>query len=157
MDPRCEGRLNPVSSDVEKQREWIRSYLERFWKGEEVYFAACGKEDDGVLGVFRAIFDGAQFRARLESWVIRRGAPSTASLECLLLAFDHIFFERENEECRLQVRTGNRSVLRCHQRMGAKIVAEGDEDIILLNTRSAYAAARPRYIRILELPEHFPD
>lgn len=153
--PRCAGRLHPVSTEVEHQRQWLRDYLERAAHSLERYYVSCNLQDDHVCGAMRILdADGTSFR--MGSWVSEAGASPSVALQHVLLIYDEMLIAQNYQEVRLEVQQGNLGSIRFHPKLGAVIVSENEKEISYRLSRAAYLAARPRYQRWLGMGDPSP-
>jgi len=82
------------------------------------------------------------------SWVLSDSASSTASIESALIVYayavDHLGFTAAHYD----VRKGNESVWRFHERFGAVRISEGVSDYFYQIDLSAIQASRKRYNKV---------
>lgn len=147
-DPRCEGKISATASDTAAQEAWLSSYFDRFAAGRELYYVACRRDTHEIVGTIRA-YDIALPDYRWGSWVTSPTAPQNAAIEAFLLCMDYMLYVRGATRCFFEVRQGNHSSIRFHQRMGAKLASEDASELRLTYTREDYAKYRPRFAKIL--------
>lgn len=86
------------------------------------------------------------------SWILKDGAPSSAAIESALIvyayAIDHLGFRCSH----FDVRKGNESVWRFHERFGARRVGETDLDYFYEIGPDEISAATHRYRKYLPNP-----
>lgn len=113
--PEAVGRVGDTRPDVESQKQWIQSYLER---PEDYYFIVetLGGKAVGTIGLYD--FEGA--RAEWGRWIIIPGVP--AALPSAMGLYELAF--RELKVARLigKVVATNHSVLSFHRRFGMRQV-----------------------------------
>lgn len=124
LDPQKGGYLSPVEADVEKQREWIRTYLRS--KGQ-AYFLICdlAMRPLGTVRLYDAIGESFSWG----SWILKKGAPRVAAVESAVLVYWLATRHWKFRASHFQVRLDNASVLAFHEKFGAERVTQTTEEV----------------------------
>jgi RimJ/RimL family protein N-acetyltransferase len=141
--------ISKTSLDVGNQRKWIENYL--LSKGQ-AYFMITDLNNQ-PLGTVR-IYDQRDNSFCWGSWVVTEEAPSHCAIESALLVY--IFaLELGFEKAHFDVRKGNLSVIKFHERFGAERCGETEEDILfsiskekILNTLDRFKKYLPEQVKI---------
>jgi len=139
--------LSKVTGTIESQKEWIKSYKKREEKKEEFYFVIESKNVE-KLGLVR-MYD---FRANSfcwGSWLIKEEAPRSTAIESALQIYEFGFYNLGFEKSHFDVRKGNDKVIAFHQRFGAEIVDEDEENYFFNFKRDRYEVKKEKYRRYL--------
>lgn len=135
--------LSKTSNDIEQQRSWLRNYSMR---DEHAYFII--ENDDEKIGTVR-LYDAKGESFCWGSWVIKNGSPSHAAIESALMVYafavDCLGFKNSH----FDVRKKNKSVIKFHERFGAKRIGETDENYLFSATIAEISDARKRYSKFL--------
>lgn len=126
--------LHKTDPDLQKQIEYIRSYIGR---DDQWYFIITDKSGR-QLGTVRIydVINNDDFC--WGSWLIINDAPRTTAMESALLIYDYAFGKLGFTKCHFDVRRGNVRVQRFHDMMGARRVGETDLDILYEYSRDEY-------------------
>ena len=123
VDSKKNAYISAVDPDVQKQVDWIKSYL----AGEgQAYFIICDRDLNrlGTVRLYHAIDNSFSWG----SWIVKDDAPTITAIESALLvyryAIDHLGFTSAHFE----VDRDNKSVWAFHERFGAKRVRESDRE-----------------------------
>mgnify|MGYP003565123034 CR=1 FL=1 len=135
--------LSKVTPELASQREWLEIYQH---SSHQAYFIIEHQAEP--IGTVR-LYDPHWPSFCWGSWVLSDGAPSTASIESALMVYtyavDHLGFTAAH----FDVRKGNESVWRFHERFGAVRISEGVSDYFYQIDLSAIEASRKRYEKFL--------
>ncbi|MBW9401930.1 GNAT family N-acetyltransferase [Leclercia sp. EC_58] len=145
-DPMKSRFISSTSDDIEKQREWLNSYLE---SSGQAYFIIEGHNEVkyGTVRMYEQIGDSFCWG----SWVISKDSPSHYAVESSLLLYTyalHLGFEKSH----FDVRKGNSSVIKFHERFGAKRKGETELDILFEITKDAIESSIKKFSK--HLPDH---
>lgn len=149
LDPTRNANLSATSTELAHQVNWMRSYGERFKKGHEAYFIIQnGTEDIGSLRLY-------DYKAGADSfcwgsWIIAPGAPPAVAYQSVILVYDLAFRYLKFTASHFSVRQANTSVWRFHEKMGARLVGEDDQDRFYQYTIDDYIAARARLLKFTQ-------
>lgn len=137
--------ISYTDNDVDVQRNWIASYLERQDKGLEYYYII---EDNKAekYGTLR-IYDFREDSFCWGSWIMKDGSPYYMAIESLLMALEIGFYQLGFTRSHGDVRKGNHSVLNNHLRFGSKITGEDDLNYYLEYNRYDYESVKKKYGR----------
>lgn len=117
-DPNLNKHINPSSDDVDKQREWIKSYKKREINGEEYYFVICHKKIDyGVVRMYDFHENSSSFS--WGSWIIKPTRPAGLVTYSALMIYELGFETLGFEQAHFDVRNENINVINFHVRSGA--------------------------------------
>jgi RimJ/RimL family protein N-acetyltransferase len=86
------------------------------------------------------------------SWILKDGAPQSAAIESALIVYSYAVDHLGFKEAHFDVRKGNESVWRFHERFGAKRFAETDQDYLYKIGQKEIGVARQRYKKFLPEP-----
>ena len=116
--------LNPISKNLQDQKNWIKSYKAREQLGTEFYFVYESIEGE-KFGLNR-LYNMASDTFELGSWIFKRGIPANLAIKADLVARDYAFNKLGFKKCVFEVRKKNKSVIRYHKLFGAQIIREDD-------------------------------
>ena len=139
--------ISATASSVEKQREWIRGFLERNSEGLEYYYIACDSSGN-AWGTVR-LYDILKRECTGGSWVMKPGSPLGISLESYLAPLFLAFEVLKMHVMHIDVRKGNKRVLQWHESCGAIYVREDAENRYYDYTPEVYPLAARRVYNIL--------
>jgi RimJ/RimL family protein N-acetyltransferase len=143
--------LSAIGDDVESQREWLRGYVEREERGEELYYVI---EHAGIgVGTAR-LYDFRGDTLMWGSWLIRPGTAPSVGLESALCVYQLVFDVLGFDFLESTVRKVNERVVAFHDRIGARIAGEvesGRQFRFVLD-RDDHAAIRRRYAKFVPVP-----
>ncbi|EKM0362637.1 GNAT family N-acetyltransferase [Cronobacter turicensis] len=135
--------ISSTSSDIEKQREWLQSYLQ---SNGQAYFVITDM-DGNSLGTVR-LYDQQGNSFCWGSWVITDSAPSNTAIESALLVY-HYALKTGFSKAHFDVRKGNASVIKFHERFGAKRTGETELDILFEISKEAIQNSMEKYKKYL--------
>ena len=139
--------LSKVDGTVNSQKEWIKDYKIRENKKQEFYFILESKDKE-KLGLVR-MYDFKNNSFCWGSWLIKDNAPKTTAIESALQVYEFGFNTLEFKKSHFDVRKGNDKVIAFHQRFGAKIVNENEEDYFFNFEKKDYEIIKEKYRRYL--------
>lgn len=135
--------ISKIDSNIEKQREWIRSYKEREKNGLEYYFVIELKNGENI-GLIRA-YDFRNDSFCYGSWVIKNGAPYYVAIESQLMIYDFGFNHLGFKKSHFDVRKENIEVIRFHKFMCAEIVGESELDYYFNMTKNIFDVTKLKF------------
>ena len=143
LDPSRNRNISATSSDLDAQVSWMRAYADRAAAGREAYFVI---EVDGRPQGSLRLYD---YRAPEDSfcwgsWIIRPGAPASTAHQSAILVYDLAFGALRFNRSHFDVRQANQSVWKFHERMGARLLREDDQDRFYVYGLEDYRQARAR-------------
>lgn len=144
--------IHDIDGDVEKQREWIRSYKKRERNGEEYYFIFY--QHDMPIGVIRLYsFHDTTFTSG--SWVMVPGTSSEAVLAVPIIvreiAFEELGMEIEDnyDACHVD----NKKVIKFNERFGCKIYKHFQdvkgEYVAMSLTKDDFETRKPKLLKLI--------
>lgn len=144
-DPKKNKHLSTVDDNLEKQKDWLRNYKNRELLGEEYYFIIENKFDEplGCVRIYGFVGDSFTWG----SWILREGSPPNAAIESAVQIYDFSFNNLGFSRSYFEVRKGNDSVKRFHERFGAVIVGEDEIQYFFNYDYEKYKIVRNRYLR----------
>lgn len=153
VDPKKSAYLSAVDPDVQKQLDWIKSYL----VGEgQAYFIICDRNLNrlGTVRIYQAIGNSFSWG----SWIIKDDAPSTIAIESALLVYHYAIDYLGFTSAHFEVDRDNKSVWSFHERFGAKRVSETDRQYFyeigideIKSSFKRYKKFLPNEIRVINL------
>lgn len=144
LDNRSNQFMTKTDNDLNKQIQWIRDYQKR---PQEYYFIIESKEKEDY-GTIR-IDASRQDSFCLGSWIIKKGAPGTVAIECVLLTYEFGFYKLGYKNCHFNVIKDNLKVVNFHKRFGAQVVFEDEKKIYFNFTIENYQQSKQRYSKFL--------
>ena len=143
LDGLLSRHLSKVENDVEKQREWLRSYKVREQQRQEFYFIIEGKDGEPCGTVRLYDFIGDSFGCG--SWVLKQGAPVHFAIESVLMVYGYAFDVLEFQTGHFDVRKENVKVVAFHTRFGDQLVREDEQYVYFELTKEKFEQAKRRY------------
>jgi RimJ/RimL family protein N-acetyltransferase len=143
-DSRKSQHLSSTSPELDRQIAWLEAYA---GKTDQAYFIIENRMGE-PLGTVR-LYDPQDNSFCWGSWILKSGAPQSAAIESALMvyayAIDHLGFRQAH----FDVRKGNESVWRFHERFGAERTGENDQDYLYRIGQKEIGVARQRYKKFL--------
>jgi len=143
-DPRKGKYLSNASPELSKQIAWLEAYA---CKTDETYFIIENKCAE-KLGTIR-LYDQQGNSFCWGSWVLKDGAPQSAAHESVLMVYSYAIDHLGFRSAHFDVRKGNESVCRFHERFGAERVEETAINYLYQIDLIHIVAARLRYKKYL--------
>lgn len=140
--------LHATSDDVEAQRRWIKSYLDRFSKGEDFYFVYS---HEGVPFGVNRIYNISELEATGGSWVCAPDTLPEFSIASLLVMRDIMFEFLGLDYDIFDVQMGNKQVRKLHLMLGAKKIGETDNQENFKLYKNDYIEKRESLTELLNL------
>lgn len=135
--------ISATSSDISRQKQWLEDYL--ISKGQ-AYFLITDL-DNNPLGTVR-MYDQQGDSFCWGSWVVAEDAPSCCAIESALLVYTYAL-ELGFERAHFDVRKGNLSVIKFHERFGAECTGETEEDFLYTITKERILSTLEKYKKYL--------
>lgn len=142
-DPTKAQHLSITAPDIARQRDWLAHYGE---DDGEVYFIICNQAGKPV-GTVR-LYDKRGDSFCWGSWIKGEGAPSGFGIESALMVYEfalQLGFERAHFDVRRQ----NTAVCQFHERFGAALTGEDDENFYYEMSGPAIMQALEKYRKYL--------
>lgn len=141
--------ISATSQDIDAQVSWLHKYKE---SNDQVYFIITDKSGKRY-GTVR-IYDQKGDSFCWGSWILSDEAPKHFAIESSLIVYKYAL-KIGFKNAHFSVTKGNDSVIKFHQRFGAKLVSESDEELFfsiseneILNSISKYSKYLPDEIKI---------
>lgn len=134
-DARLSRYLSATQDNVEVQKRWISDYKEREANGTEYYFLYSDKHNQPV-GVFR-LYNITQASLTSGSWLSKPSDDPLIAAKTDLFLIELIFDELKVDKCFIDVRKGNKKMIRYHN-MFFKQIAEDADNIYFFMDREGY-------------------
>lgn len=144
LDPELNHYLSQVEDDVEKQREWIKSY--RLYS-KDLYFIIQNKHQEPV-GTIR-VYDIKDNVFCWGSWIVLPKARKYGSFESVFLLYRFVFLGLGLDKTNFDVRKKNKKAVDFYQRFGATIFSETDLDYLMTYTKSSYIERQDEYQAVI--------
>lgn len=135
--------LHSTSPDLQAQRAWMERYAAM---SGEAYFIIEHRGE--AIGTVR-LYDAQRDSFCWGSWILADSRPHQAAMESALMvyayAIDHLGFHA----CHFDVRKANAKVIAFHERFGAKIVGETQQDYLFALNLASIVESRKKYTQFL--------
>lgn len=135
--------ISATSKDVSEQEKWINAYL----CGQGQAYFMIEDLDGHTFGTVR-MYDQKEDSFCWGSWVISEDAPSHFAIESALLLYTYALglgFARAH----FDVRKGNQSVIKFHERFGAVRTGETEDDIFYSISKESILIALRKFAKFL--------
>ena len=136
--------LSTVDADLEKQKNWLNHYAEQT---DQAYFIIESLQGE-ALGTVR-LYDAQEQSFCWGSWILKANAPQTAAIESALMVYAYAIDYLKFQSAHFDVRKGNESVWRFHERFGAQRNASNEDDYHYTIDDTAIAETREKYAKFL--------
>lgn len=142
-DSKKAAHLSKTSNDLKQQEVWLEKYGN---DSGQVYFIIFNKEGERV-GTVR-LYDIKDDSFCWGSWILKNGTPSSYAIESALLVY-HFGMSLGFEKAHFEVRKGNESVWKFHERFGAQKVEETADAFIYKISLDAIEKSLEKYKKYL--------
>ncbi|NOT85555.1 MAG: GNAT family N-acetyltransferase [Methylococcaceae bacterium] len=139
--------LSATTADLEKQKTWLNLYSKQ---NDQAYFIIENLQGE-PLGTVR-LYDAQGHSFCWGSWILKVGAPSTAAIESSLMVYAYAIDHLKFQSAHFDVRKGNETVWRFHERFGAMRVDATELDYLYRISDERIFEAQKRYKKYLPLP-----
>jgi len=136
--------LSTTDADLEKQKSWLNQYAN---KNDQAYFIIETLEGE-PLGTVR-FYDAQDNSFCWGSWILKEGAPQTAAIESALMVYAYGIDYLKFQAAHFDVRKGNESVWRFHERFGALRIGETEQSFLYRINYEQISVAQKRYKKYL--------
>jgi RimJ/RimL family protein N-acetyltransferase len=136
--------LSTTVADLEKQKAWLKHYAKQT---DQAYFIIESLQGE-PLGTVR-LYDAQEHSFCWGSWILKAGAPQTAAIESALMVYAYAIDYLKFQTAHFDVRKGNESVWRFHERFGALRVASNKDDYLYTINGMAIKQARKKFAKFL--------
>lgn len=135
--------ISKTENNLSQQQAWLKNYQN---DTSQIYFIILNKDLE-KFGTVR-IYDIQMDSFCWGSWILKEGAPSSYSIESALLIY-HFAMTLGFERSHFDVRKGNTSVWKFHERFGAERIKETNIDYIYSISKDAIQKSINRYEKYL--------
>lgn len=143
LDSRYNTFISAVKNDVESQRAWIENYKYDEIERKQFYFI-IERLDGTPCGTLR-VYDLKADSFCWGSWILNEDKTRYSAIESALLVYQFGFNELGFNKCHFEVMKKNLKVIEFHQKFGAKIVDEDDENFYFEITKESVANTREKF------------
>ena len=143
-DAQKSRHLSKTSSELARQVEWLKNYASQF---EQAYFIIESLQGER-LGTVR-LYDVQGDSFSWGSWIIKDGAPSSSAIESALMVYAYAIDYLGFNQAHFEVRKGNESVWRFHERFGAVKSGEKEFEYLYKINKETIRIALKRYKKYL--------
>lgn len=143
-DPDKNQYISSTSEAIEDQIKWLKSYENDH---SQAYFVIVDKFSKESVGTVR-VYDKKNNSFCWGSWVLKSNIAPTIAIESALLIYQY-GLAMGFDESHFDVRKGNRSVWKFHERFGAIRTGETEEDYLYKIKYDAIALSFSRYSKYL--------
>jgi RimJ/RimL family protein N-acetyltransferase len=135
--------ISKTSNDLKQQETWLQNYKK---DNEQVYFIILDKNTRrvGTVRLYNRVGESFCWG----SWILKEGVPSAYSIESALLVY-HFALTLGFEKSHFDVRKGNQSIWKFHERFGATRTKETDTDFFYEIPHSAIMSSLEKYKKYL--------
>lgn len=142
-DNRYNNFLSKVSSDLQAQKDWIRSYKKD--EEEKVQFYFIIERLDGTpCGTVR-IYDLRAESFCWGSWILNQDKTVYAAVESAFLVYEFGFNELEFKKSHFDVMKKNKGVVSFHEKLGAVKIGEDQDNFYFEITQSSVEQAKKKW------------
>ena len=136
--------LSTTDVDLEKQKNWLNHYAEQT---DQAYFIIESLKGE-PLGTVR-LCDAHEHSFCWGSWILKAGAPQTVAIESALMVYAYVIDYLKFQAANFDVRKGNESVWRFHERFGALRTSETSMNFSYKIYFEGISTAQNRYKKYL--------
>jgi RimJ/RimL family protein N-acetyltransferase len=142
-DMKKSAHISKTSKDIKQQEAWLEKYSK---DREQIYFVILNREQERV-GTVR-LYDKKNDSFSWGSWILKDGVASSYAIESALLVY-HFALSLGFERAHFDVRKGNESVWKFHERFGAVKTFETNELFLYSISLEAIKKSLKKYRRFL--------
>jgi RimJ/RimL family protein N-acetyltransferase len=135
--------ISKTSNDIKHQEIWLEKYSSDC---KQVYFVILNK-DGGSVGTVR-LYDMQGESFCWGSWILKEGTPSSFAIESALLVYCFAL-SLGFKKAHFDVRKGNESVWKFHERFGAQKTTETDIDYFYSISHDSIMQSLEKYRKYL--------
>ncbi|NWB91690.1 GNAT family N-acetyltransferase [Pseudomonas agarici] len=134
--------LSNTTSNLAKQKSWIKNYKIHEKEGKQFYFI-IERHDGTPCGTVR-VYDLKEDSFCWGSWILNEEKTRFAALESAFLIYEFGFEHLNYEKSHFDVRKENIKVISFHEKMGATKTGETNLDILYEVTRDSIEKVKNR-------------
>jgi RimJ/RimL family protein N-acetyltransferase len=142
-DAKKAAHISKTSNDLNQQIAWLEKYEN---DREQIYFIILDTKLEEV-GTVR-LYDQRDDSFCWGSWILKEGTPSNYAIESALLVY-HFALSLGFQKAHFDVRKGNQSVWKFHERFGATKIEETADDFIYNISLDAIKQSLAKYQKYL--------
>ena len=146
-DSRKSQHLSNTSPELGQQIAWLEAYTDKL---DQVYFIIENRAGK-ALGTVR-LYDSQGTSFCWGSWILNDDAPQCSAIESVLMVYEYAIDYLGFSQAHFDVRKGNESVWRFHERFGAERIGETELDYLYRIGSEKIEIARQRYKKFLPEP-----
>lgn len=152
LELRCNEELgkyiNKTENNLDKQIQYLENYKKKNENGNTEYYFVIENKQGERLGVCR-FYDLQPEEKSIcpGSWIIKRDAPASTAIECVLNTYEITFYGLGIERFHLDVRKDNVKVNRFHRSYGCKLIDENDLDYFYYFYKEQFPAMKQKYAK----------
>ena len=152
IDPALNQHLSTAPASRDAQEQWIGNYMQREAAGSEYYFL-IERIDGTPCGTVRLYdFNPASHPDSFcwGSWILDRNKTRFSAIESALLVYEMGFERSGFSASHFDVRKANTKVISFHQKFGAKIISEDEENVYMCLPREALQEVKPDLLALVQ-------
>lgn len=134
--------LSSTDASVSKQREWIRRYKQDEQAGIQYYFII--ERLDGVRCGTVRVYDLREDSFCWGSWILNQEKTRYAAVESAFLVYQFGFEALGFAQSHFDVMKDNQRVIAFHQKMGAEIVGEDEQNLYFTIRKADVAESKKK-------------
>jgi RimJ/RimL family protein N-acetyltransferase len=142
--------LSAVTAELSAQQKWLESY--ELSQGQAYFIIEYKRK---CIGTVR-LYDQHQSSFCWGSWILMKGSPTHAAIESALMVYSYALDDLGFKAAHFDVRKGNESVWKFHERFGAKRSTTIDNDYLytidfqsIQRSRTLYSRFLPREVTVI--------
>ncbi len=136
--------LSFTPDDIALQEKWLETYA---ISDNQAYFIIQDLMGES-LGTVR-LYDPQGNSFCWGSWILRKGSPSYAAIESALIVYSYTIKHLGFEQAHFEVRKENTHVWQFHERFGAELINETEQDRLYILQKDNIIASQKRYKKFL--------
>lgn len=147
-DPVYNQHLSAVCGTVDDQRDWIIAYKGREASLRELYYVI--ERRNGLRCGLVRLYDIQNQTFTWGSWILDRNKTHKAALESAILVYIIGFELLGIARSVFDVRLDNARVISFHERLGAVMTHQSEQDAFFEYTNSAFQSRKAHFVTTLE-------
>lgn len=136
--------LSFTPDDIALQERWLETYT---ISNDQAYFIIQDLAGE-PLGTIR-LYDPQENSFCWGSWILKEGSPSYAAIESALIVYSYAIGHLGFEQAHFDIRKENTHVWQFHERFGAELINETDQDRLYVLRKSNILESQKRYRKFL--------
>jgi len=143
MDEKKSRYLSATSKGINAQKAWLEDY--DISKNQAYFIIEYQNEPIGTV----RLYDSRKNSFCWGSWILKDGGPRQAAIESALMVYSYAVDDLGFSAAHFDVRKGNESVWKFHERFGAQRSAETDKDYLYVLNFQSIQGSRLVYSKFL--------